>query len=103
MPVSLFFLEKSLIFASLGQHNYAQCLFKGDGIPEDPTLAAFWYHKAAKKGHAKAQYMAAYCFHKGIGVPVDLEKAIKYYKKSSEAGESKATEALQYLQNKEVK
>jgi TPR repeat protein len=100
MIASNHFSVTALLIISLGQHNYAQCLFKGDGIPEDPAAAAHWYNKAAKKGHAKAQYMAAYCYHKGLGVPQDLEKAVKYYTKSSNSGEAKATEALQYLQNK---
>jgi len=41
--------------------------------------AAFWFHQAAKRGDADAQYSLFRLYHKGIGVKQDDQKACKWF------------------------
>jgi hypothetical protein len=42
---------------------------KGEGVPVDHAKAVYWYTKAAKQGHATAQYHLGLMYAKGDGVP----------------------------------
>ena len=48
--------------------------------------AAFWFHQAAKRGDADAQYSLFRLYHKGIGVKQDDKKACKWFLASAEHG-----------------
>lgn len=38
------------------QFNLALCYWKGEGVEQSLSKAAYWYEKAAEQGHAKAQH-----------------------------------------------
>lgn len=56
--------------------------------------AVGWYHKAAQKGHAKAQYMLGYCYEHEVGIRKDMAEAAKWYRKAAEQGNAPAQNAL---------
>ena len=67
------------------------------GMPQDMTLAADWYERAAKAGFAMAQYRIGSLYERGEGVPRDLSSAQSWYAKASEKGNARATHNLAVL------
>lgn len=52
---------------------------KGDGVPQDNSLAASWFGKAAEQGDATAQSMLSIAYLRGnLGVPQDYVEAYKW-------------------------
>ena len=45
--------------------------YRGAGVPKDYAKAVYWWTKAAKKRHAKAQYYCGAMYYQGTGVPED--------------------------------
>lgn len=43
------------------------------------TLAARWYRRAMRRGHARATYNLAALYEAGLGVGRDLERALRLY------------------------
>ncbi|MBQ9338408.1 MAG: sel1 repeat family protein [Lentisphaeria bacterium] len=58
--------------------------FYGENRPENHTLAAYWFLKAAEKGIPEAQYNYASCLESGRGVKADIDAAFAWYKKASD-------------------
>ena len=54
-----------------------------NGTP-DPKEAASWYHKAAAKGLAEAQYHLGLSYSKGDGVPANPVEAWKWLQLAAE-------------------
>jgi TPR repeat protein len=52
--------------------------------------AAEWFHKAAKQGHAGAQYCLGYMHRHGYYVQQDDEQAVRWYRKAAEQGQVEA-------------
>ena len=44
----------------------------GRSVPQNYTLASYWYRRAAEQGNAAAQHLLGLCYDKGFGVPPDL-------------------------------
>ena len=63
---------------------------QGKDVPPDNEKAAYWYLKAAEKGHAAAQFDIGVFYHRGIGVPEDSRKAVYWYTKSAEQSDADA-------------
>ena len=58
----------------------------GNGVPQDASLAALWYEKAAQSGNPDAQNQIGYFYQDGIGVPVDLARARHWYQLAAASG-----------------
>lgn len=58
--------------------------FYGENRPQNYTLAAYWYQKAALKGIPEAQFNYASCLETGRGIKINLADAFAWYKKASE-------------------
>jgi TPR repeat protein len=43
----------------------------GRNVPQNNTLAAYWYRRAAEQGNAAAQHLLGLVYDKGFGVPPD--------------------------------
>ena len=56
-----------------------------------------WFTKAAKQGHANAQYNLGYCYEYGYGVEKDGLNARFWYNEAARQGQADATEALEKL------
>ena len=58
---------------------------KGNGVTKDYTQALYWFEKAAKQGHVKAQSFLGEIYLNGYGkVTKDYSKAFYWYKKAAE-------------------
>lgn len=44
----------------------------GRDVPQNYTLAAYWYRRGAEQGDATAQHLLGLAYDKGFGVPTDL-------------------------------
>lgn len=64
------------------QYQYAQRLEWND-----KKKAFSFYLKAAKQGHAKAQYKTGYCYAFGNGVTKDSQEALKWFQMSAKQGD----------------
>ena len=60
----------------------------------DPSLAFFWYQKAAEQRNNEAQYELALLYQEGKGVAQSKDKARYWLKKSAENGYDKAQKLL---------
>lgn len=56
------------------------------GLKQDYAEALKWYHRAAEKGFALAQYNLGLAYDLGHGVPVDERQALRYYLQAAEQG-----------------
>jgi TPR repeat protein len=59
---------------------------EGYGIERDQKQAAFWYERAAKQGHAQAQYNLARLYATGQGVPRDQDQALRWVRSAASQG-----------------
>ena len=71
------------------QFQLARRYESGDGVPQDYTEAAKWYHKVAEQGtqaqYAGAQEKLGEMYKKGFGVAKNYDEAIKWYRKAVES------------------
>lgn len=59
--------------------------FYGKGVPRDDSLAAAWFHKAARQGHTGAQLAYGSLFVEGRGVLTDLVAAYMWLTVAAES------------------
>ncbi len=57
------------------------------GEDQDDEQAVYWWHKAAKQGHAGAQRVLGHLYYEGKCVNQDYEQAAQWYRKAAEQGE----------------
>jgi len=81
----------------LCQLQVADRYARGEGVPQDPRLAADWYRKAAEKGNPDAQVRLADFYRDGKGVPRDMAQAVAWYQKAAELGDPAAQGTLGML------
>ena len=72
---------------------------------KDYASAARWYRKAAKEGHAGAQYCLGWMYYSALGVRLDEAEAVKWFRLAAEQDEPDAQKALgdMYLRGEGVK
>jgi hypothetical protein len=70
---------------------------KGDGVPQDDSKAAFWYHEAAERGEREGQFGLGAMYESGRGVPRDLHQAALWYQKAALQGDDDAKQRLDQL------
>ncbi|KAL2913983.1 hypothetical protein HK105_206421 [Polyrhizophydium stewartii] len=66
----------------------------GDG---DAAVAAAWYRKALRQGHARATFNLAALYEAGSGVGRDFDKAVRLYREAARRGSTDAAERLAEL------
>jgi hypothetical protein len=59
-------------------------------MKSDPEEAVKWFLRAAKNGHAGAQYFMGRCLQSGNGIEKNAPEAVKWFLKSAEQGNSDA-------------
>lgn len=64
---------------------------------KDATRAAYWYERAAERGHPGAQTMIGYLYYRGDGVEQDYRKAFEWYKEAALQGHASSQASLGYL------
>ncbi len=69
--------------------------FGRNGRPRNPTLAAFWFRRAAEEGSPTGAYNLAVCLEHGWGVERDLIDAFRFYSQAAaEEPEARLRRAL---------
>ena len=68
------------------QYKLAIIHYRGNGVPQNKTLALSWFRKAAKKGMVLAQYNLGMMFYNGDGVAQDKKMAVEWLLKAAERG-----------------
>ena len=82
--------ERSATSDPVAKVMLGMCHESGQGVDEDPKLAAALYREAAEQENAKAQYYLARCYGSGIGVAQDPVQAVHWLRLAAEQGESSA-------------
>ena len=68
------------------QRNIGHLYRRGQGVPQDPTVAVNWYTRAAEAGLARAQANLANMFLRGEGVPPDEFAAAVWFQRAAFEG-----------------
>lgn len=72
---------------AIAQHAYSMCLYNGQGIKKNLSLAAIYMRLAADKGLAKAQYDYGVKLYTGSGeIQKNLSEAAKYLQLAADQG-----------------
>ncbi|WP_338924561.1 tetratricopeptide repeat protein (plasmid) [Pseudomonas silesiensis] len=72
---------------AIEQFNLGNSYANGENAPQDDTLAAFWYRKAAEQGLAVAKCNLGVCYLYGKGVPISAYVAADWFLKAAMQGE----------------
>lgn len=78
-------------------HKRGLLFYKGVGVAKDFKKAAQWFRRAAKKGHAGAQYNLGIMSYLGQGVDQDYAKAAQWFQKAGEQDHAAAQYNLGFL------
>lgn len=79
------------LFSKARQYEYAE------GVPRDRKVAIRLYCKAARLGHAEAQYALGWIYANGRGVDRDDHVALKLFEMAAEQGHVHAEKMMQYV------
>jgi len=71
---------------SLGQYNYARCLFIGKGVEQDIKESIQFYQLSSDQGLAIAQYTLGLCYNIGDGIQKNIEESIRLFRLAAEQG-----------------
>ncbi|CAG8667539.1 1046_t:CDS:2, partial [Ambispora gerdemannii] len=74
------------------QLRYGHCLWKGEGIEKNGSLAVEYFLKSAHNGNSTAMYNVGNMYFSGNGVIQDKEKGTYYLKSAALMGQPKAIE-----------
>jgi len=58
----------------------------GRGVPENATIAAYWYRVAAEQGDPRAENELGYFYTAGVGVKANPAEAVKWYERAVAGG-----------------
>ncbi len=83
----------------LAQFMLGASYASGQGVPQDYSQAAAWYHKASEQGEMNAQNNLGALYNNGQGVPQDFDQAALWFRKAAEQGEMNAQNNLGALYN----
>lgn len=72
------------------QLRLANEFFFGRNRPRNPTLAAYWFRRAAAQGSAEGAYNLAVCLERGWGTPKSVNQACLFYEKAAQSGRPEA-------------
>jgi S1-C subfamily serine protease len=79
---------------SASQRELGQRYLGGDGVPQDPALAAYWWKKAAAQGDDVAQTALATLYFSGEGVEPDRGAAVRWWRQAAANGNGDAQTML---------
>jgi hypothetical protein len=71
--------------------------YAGRGVPQDYAQAARWFHSAAEKGLAAAQFNLGVMYADGVGVAQDDVEAARWYARAAKQGHTDARRQLNLL------
>lgn len=68
------------------QYYLATLYDDGRGVAISPAMAAYWYRRAAKRGHVNAQYNIGVAHARGEGVQQSLVEAVRWWRVAAISG-----------------
>lgn len=78
-------------------YNLGVLYDKGQGVSEDPTLAAFWFLKSAEAGHAAGMSNLGRLLEQGRGLSRNPTQAASWFRKAADKGLAEAQYNLAVL------
>jgi len=72
------------------QRDLAIAYEEGEGVAQDYTEAAKWFHKAAEQGDMFSQFATGSNYEQGEGVAKNLPEALRWYRKAADQGYARA-------------
>jgi S1-C subfamily serine protease len=79
---------------SAAQRELGERYLGGDGLPQDPARAAYWWKLSAEQGDDRAQAALAALYFTGEGIAQDRAQAIRWWQKSAASGNGDAQATL---------
>jgi len=84
------------------QDSVADAQFKlgkcyNQGVAKDNVTAAYWYKKAAERGHIRAQCRLGSMYINKNGVPQNYEEAVYWFKQAEDDGEAQGYLGWMYM------
>ena len=76
--------DKALELYTYGCFSLGMNFYLGGKMKQDDSQAVIWFRKAAKQGHAGAQYRLGMYYYLGDGLQQDYRQAEKYFRKAAE-------------------
>ncbi len=76
------------------QYELGLMFATGNGVPQDPGVAAQWLIKSARQGDARAQYQLGLIYDQGKGIPPDPAQASLWYQQAAHQNHLNAQFAL---------
>ena len=70
----------------VAEFEVGKSFYFGNGVPQDYSLALFWYKKSAQQGNNDAEFNVASMYEQGEGTPQNYAKAIFWYRKAADDG-----------------
>lgn len=61
----------------------ADIYLQGEGVPQDFSMAAAWYRRAAEQAHPAAMVSLGSLYEQGLGVPANVEQAVAWYQRAA--------------------
>jgi localization factor PodJL len=94
--------SKALITAATAgdptaSYEVASRFADGKDVPQDLTMAAAWFDRAARSGITLAQFRLGSMYEKGVGLKKDLQEARRLYLAAADKGNAKAMHNLAVL------
>ena len=86
-PAREWFLKAAAQGSQTGEYNLGRLYEQGLGVEQNKSTAAEFYHRAALKGHARAQHKYGYFLDTERN---DYEGAMKWYQKAAAQGDVQA-------------
>jgi len=68
------------------QYYLATLYDDGRGVEANPAMAAYWYRRAAKRGHVNAQYNIGVAHANGDGVKKNMIDAVRWWRVAAVSG-----------------
>ncbi|CAG8462662.1 12078_t:CDS:2 [Ambispora gerdemannii] len=87
-----YFKETADMDVPEAQLRYGHCLWKGEGIEKNGSLAVEYFLKSAHNGNSTAMYNVGNMYFNGNGVIQDKEKGAYFLKRAALMGQPKAIE-----------
>ncbi|CAG8701818.1 4272_t:CDS:1, partial [Ambispora gerdemannii] len=87
-----FFQETADMDLPEAQLRYGHCLWKGEGVEKNGTLAVEYFERSADNGNSTAMYNVGNMYFNGNGVIQNNEKGAYYLRMAALKGQPKAVD-----------
>jgi TPR repeat protein len=76
--------ERAVRGEALAQDELGDRYYRGRGVPQNYSMAAFWFQKLAEQGNSTGENNLGFLYENGYGVPHDPAEAAKWYRKAAD-------------------